>query len=103
MRRFSILICLLVFLASCAPSQTSKSGVTITVWHWMTDRQAAFSELAKRYEEKTGARVNFELYAPSDAYSQKVRAAAQGANLPDLFGILGEKRDFAFGCDGKID
>jgi len=39
--------------------------------------------------------VNFELYAPSDAYSQKVRAAAQGNNLPDLFGILGEKRDFA--------
>jgi ABC-type glycerol-3-phosphate transport system substrate-binding protein len=35
------------------------------------------------------------LYAPSDAYSQKVRAAAQGANLPDIFGILGEKRDFS--------
>jgi len=35
------------------------------------------------------------LYAPSDAYSQKVRAAAQGATLPDVFGILGEKRDFA--------
>ncbi|MBU1905880.1 MAG: extracellular solute-binding protein, partial [Candidatus Omnitrophica bacterium] len=28
-------------------------------------------------------------------YSQKVRAAAQGQNLPDIFGILGEKRDFA--------
>jgi len=61
----------------------------------MTDRDPAFKELAKRYEEKTGVKVNFELYAPSDAYSQKVRAAAQGSNLPDIFGILGEKRDFA--------
>ncbi len=61
----------------------------------MTDRESAFQELANRYEAKTGVKVNFELYAPSDAYSQKVRAAAQGINLPDVFGILGEKRDFA--------
>jgi len=79
---------------------TSKDAVnkqtpSIEVWHWMTDRQTAFFELAKRYEAKTGIKVNFQLYAPSDAYSQKVRAAGQGMNLPDIFGILGEKRDFA--------
>lgn len=67
----------------------------ITVWHWMTDREGAFQELAKRYEAKTGVKVNFELYAPSDAYTQKVCAAAQGVNLPDIFGVLVEKRDFA--------
>jgi ABC-type glycerol-3-phosphate transport system substrate-binding protein len=61
----------------------------------MTDRNPAFQVLAKKYEALTGIRVNFELYAPSDAYSQKIRAAAQGINLPDIFGILGEKRDFA--------
>jgi ABC-type glycerol-3-phosphate transport system substrate-binding protein len=61
----------------------------------MTDRQAAFDELAKRYEQATGVKVSFELFAPSDAYSQKIRAAAQGDNLPDVFGILGEKQDFA--------
>jgi ABC-type glycerol-3-phosphate transport system substrate-binding protein len=61
----------------------------------MTDRQKTFEELAKRFEAETGIKINFELYAPSDAYSQKVRAAAQGNNLPDIFGILGEKRDFA--------
>ncbi len=61
----------------------------------MTDRDATFQELAKKYEILTGVKVNFELYAPSDAYSQKIRAAAQGINLPDVFGILGEKRDFA--------
>jgi ABC-type glycerol-3-phosphate transport system substrate-binding protein len=80
-------------ISGCAPKKEAKP--TITVWHWMTDREPSFQELAKRYEAKTGIKVNFDLYAPSDIYSQKVRAAAQGANLPDIFGILGEKRDFA--------
>lgn len=61
----------------------------------MTDRDATLQELAKQYEVSTGVKVNFELYAPSDVYAQKIRAAAQGVNLPDVFGVLGEKRDFA--------
>ncbi|MGE5307519.1 MAG: ABC transporter substrate-binding protein [Deltaproteobacteria bacterium] len=61
----------------------------------MTDRQKAFEQLAREYERQTGVKVTFELFAPPDIYSQKVRAAAQGNNLPDIFGILGEKRDFA--------
>ena len=90
----SILITAFLFLtAGCAAK--GNSGKNITVWHWMTDREPAFRELAKRYEANSGIKINFELYAPSDAYSQKVRAAAQGSNLPDIFGILGEKRDFA--------
>ena len=91
------IICSLLLLFSmvgCAP-QKETGKTAITIWHWMTDRAPALQELVKRYEAKTGIKVNFELYAPSDAYSQKVRAAAQGANLPDIFGILGEKRDFA--------
>ncbi|MBM3246840.1 MAG: extracellular solute-binding protein [Candidatus Omnitrophica bacterium] len=61
----------------------------------MTDREPAFQKLAQDYQAHTGIKVKFELYAPSDAYSQKIRAAAQGSNLPDIFGLLGEKRDFA--------
>jgi ABC-type glycerol-3-phosphate transport system substrate-binding protein len=61
----------------------------------MADRQNAFEELSRRYQEATGVRIVFELFAPSEAYAQKVRAAAQGANLPDIFGILGEKQDLA--------
>ncbi|MFZ2357646.1 MAG: extracellular solute-binding protein [Candidatus Omnitrophota bacterium] len=87
-------VCCLVFIIGCA-SKKETGKTTISVWHWMTDREPAFQELAKRYEAQTGIKVNFDLYAPSDAYSQKVRAAAQGTNLPDIFGILGEKRDFA--------
>lgn len=83
----------LILISGCSPKIDSSK--VVTVWHWMTDREPAFKELAKRYEAKTGIKVNFELYAPSDAYSQKVRSAVQGANLPDIFGILGEKRDFS--------
>jgi ABC-type glycerol-3-phosphate transport system substrate-binding protein len=80
----------------CSSQSSTQAKVkSITVWHWMTDRQPAFEELAKRYEAVSGVKVNFELYAPSDAYTQKIRAAAQGENLPDVFGILAAKRDFA--------
>jgi len=99
MRKVALLVFVLLaasFSFGCAPKDANKTAkTTIVVWHWMTDREPAFQELAKRYEAKTGVKIDFELYAPSDAYSQKVRAAAQGSNLPDIFGILGEKRDFA--------
>ncbi|MDP2831427.1 MAG: extracellular solute-binding protein, partial [Candidatus Omnitrophota bacterium] len=87
-------IFLLFSVLGCS-AQKLDSKPAISIWHWMTDRDATFQELAKKYETLTGVQVNFELYAPSDAYSQKVRAAAQGMNLPDVFGILGEKRDFS--------
>jgi raffinose/stachyose/melibiose transport system substrate-binding protein len=85
-----------IFLASCGPQLQKKEQVkSIKIWHWMSDKEEAFLELAKRYETETGLKVDFELYAPSDAYTQKIRAAAQTNTLPDIFGILGEKRDFA--------
>ena len=91
----SFIVFLSIFLVSCAP-QTGKPRIdTITIWHWMSDRQDVFLELANRYEEEKGIKVNFELYAPSDAYTQKIRAAGQTNTLPDIFGILGERRDFA--------
>ncbi|MDP2939503.1 MAG: extracellular solute-binding protein [Candidatus Omnitrophota bacterium] len=90
--------CLSILFLLSLNSCTNKPAVekpTITIWHWMTDRQDAFQKLANQYEQKTGIKVNFELYAPSDAYTQKVRAAAQGKTLPDIYGLLSEKRDFA--------
>jgi len=90
-----LLVLFILFSVLGCSSQKIDTKPTISIWHWMTDRDAAFQELAKKYEILTGVKVNFELYAPSDAYTQKIRAAAQGMNLPDVFGILGEKRDFA--------
>jgi len=83
-----------LFLTGCA-EQTTQDQEAVTVWHWMSDREEAFQELAARYEKLTGTRVKFDLYAPSEAYAQKVKAAAQTDTLPDIFGVLGEKRDLA--------
>ena len=83
-------------LSGCGkPSGSAKGSGPLRVWHWMTDREEAFNELAKRYEQETGSAVRFELYAPSDVYVQKVRAAAQTDGLPDVYGVLGETRDLA--------
>ncbi|MBI4432910.1 MAG: extracellular solute-binding protein [Candidatus Omnitrophica bacterium] len=67
----------------------------MTIWHWMSDRDDAFNELAKRYTEETGVNVKFDLYAPSEIYSQRVKGAIQTNTLPDIFGVLGENQDFA--------
>ncbi|MBI2104271.1 MAG: extracellular solute-binding protein [Candidatus Omnitrophica bacterium] len=95
-RRFLALFgsALMVGAAGCG-KPAALAAQPLRVWHWMTDREAAFDELAKRYQQETGTRVRFELYAPSDIYVQKVRAAAQTDGLPEVYGVLGELRDLA--------
>jgi raffinose/stachyose/melibiose transport system substrate-binding protein len=78
----------LTLMGCSKPSHPSDS---LQIWHWMTDRQDAFETLAKKYEQETGIKVKFELFSPSDAYSQKVVAAAQARVLPDVYGILDKK------------
>ncbi len=74
----SIILCVFaLFSVLGCSSQKIDSKPTITVWHWMTDRDPSFQALAKKYEALTGGRGNFERYAPSDAYCQKIRAAAR--------------------------
>jgi ABC-type glycerol-3-phosphate transport system substrate-binding protein len=83
------LIISILFLIGCAKPPKEKK---IVIWHWMIDRQPAFEELAQRYQATTGIEVEFKLFFPPDIYSQKVIAAARAGNLPDIFGILGEKK-----------
>ena len=92
MKKYIILFLAVLFLAGCK-TRERKEGIII--WHWMTDRESAFEILAEEYENLQGVPVIFELYAPSEVYSKKVRAAAQVGNLPDIYGILGAKKDFA--------
>ncbi|MFH1045584.1 MAG: extracellular solute-binding protein [Candidatus Omnitrophota bacterium] len=88
-----LLVSIIIPLGGCGKTAAPKADVV--VWHWMTDRKAAFEELTQRYKNETGIKVEFKLFAPSEIYSQKIRAATQAATLPDLFGVLGEKKDFA--------
>ncbi|MBI4341066.1 MAG: extracellular solute-binding protein [Candidatus Omnitrophica bacterium] len=93
--RFAIVAAALLVVAGCGRSPTAKGPAPLRVWHWMTDREEAFTELARRYRQQTGTAIHFELYAPSDVYVQKVRSAAQTDGLPDIYGVLGETRDIA--------
>ncbi len=93
-RLLSTLCSLLFFTLFSGCGQQKETSEGITLWHWMSDREEVLEELAKRYESQTGIVIDFDLYAPSDAYTQKVRAAAQANTLPDIYGILGESRDF---------
>ena len=88
----SLALCLFLSLG-CA--QKKEDLNTIIVWHWMTDRQKAFEELAALYEKQTGVKVKIDLYAPSDAYSQRIVASAQSRVLPDIYGVLDKKEIFA--------
>ena len=91
-----ILAAALTLLASgCGKPAATNKPQTVRIWHWMTDRETALNELARRYTEQTGIPVHFELYAPTDAYVQKIRSAAQTNGLPEVYGILGEMRDLA--------
>jgi ABC-type glycerol-3-phosphate transport system substrate-binding protein len=95
-RRYSraALAVALFSMAGCGGGGSS-GGEAVVVWHWMSDREAAFTTLAEKYKAETGQEVRFELYAPSESYVQKVRAAAQTSTLPEIYGVLGETRDFA--------
>jgi len=79
-----------ILLGGCAPQKPKENK--IIVWHWLNDRKDALNKLAADYKAKTGVEVEFKLFSPADIYSQKVIAAARAGNLPDVFGILGEKR-----------
>jgi ABC-type glycerol-3-phosphate transport system substrate-binding protein len=91
--RLFLIVAAVVLIGGCSAKQVDEN--MITVWHWMGDRQETFDNLSSQYENLTGTKVRFELYAPSGAYSQKIKAAAQTNTLPDIFGILGDARDFA--------
>lgn len=90
-----ITLAALVSTYGCAKQPARQKPSEIVVWHWISDRIDAFDELAKQYKAETGIPVKFELYAPTDAYTSKVRAAAQANKLPDIYGVLMEMKDFA--------
>ncbi len=93
MKKFAVLLLSVLILTGCAkkPQETN----TITLWHWMTDRDQAFQKLAQLYEQQTGIKVKIELFAPSDSYTQKIIASSQAKILPDIYGILDNKDTFA--------
>ncbi|MCF7873677.1 MAG: sugar ABC transporter substrate-binding protein [Candidatus Omnitrophica bacterium] len=99
---FTIILLVCFSLVGCGKSKQETSP-KVTIWHWMSDRQDAFEQLAKKYKQENQINIKFELF-PHSAYTQKINAAVAANDLPDLFGILGEKRVLAsFAKEGKIE
>jgi raffinose/stachyose/melibiose transport system substrate-binding protein len=82
-----------ISITGCCCNKPTKNKIVI--WHWVNDRQETFDQLAKQYKNETGIDVEFRLFFPPDIYQQKIVAAARAGNLPDIFGILGEKTTLA--------
>ncbi len=99
MKKVFLVFFFVIFLFSGC-SQSGDQANTVIIWHWMTDRQESFLKLAEQYKDQTGIEVKFDLYAPSDVYSRKIIAAAQARVLPDIFGVLGEKKKLASFIEG---
>lgn len=93
MKKLLLFVLSIFVFTGCAGKPVDSNSITL--WHWMTDRHDAFLQLAKIYKEQTGVEVRIELFAPSDAYSQKVTASTQAKILPDIYGILDTKETFA--------
>lgn len=91
MRKFSFFCPFLILVALFGCSNPLKASNKIILWHWMTDRNDTFEKLAQQYKQETGIEVSIQLFAPSDAYSQKIIAAGQANALPDIYGILDKK------------
>ena len=92
----AMLSCFGLFVVGCSQNETQqKDEDAVKIWHWMTDRQAAFETLAKKYFDETGVKVVFETYAPTDVYKNKITAAASGKLLPDIFNPISDKRELA--------
>jgi ABC-type glycerol-3-phosphate transport system substrate-binding protein len=67
-----------------AQNVTAKhSNVTLTFWHYFTDRAKLFNQFAAQYKKLTGVTVNMELVS-GDVLGQKFQAAAQAHTLPDI-------------------
>ncbi|OIO34777.1 MAG: hypothetical protein AUJ70_00335 [Candidatus Omnitrophica bacterium CG1_02_40_15] len=83
----------LSFIAGCS-SKELKNKADVVIWHWMTDRQDAFEELARKYKDETGVSVKFLVFAPSEVYVQKIWGAAQANLLPEIYSPLGDDRKY---------
>ena len=99
---FALIMVGLVVYFSMTTGKSKTDSNALLVWHWMTDRHETFQKLAEMYQKETGKKVVFELDAPSDLFTTKVRAAAQTNTLPDIFGVLGGSQDLANFINSKL-
>ena len=78
--------------ASTAASDQSSKGVTISYMasqNWVTDAE---KELGKKFEEKTGIKVDYQI-VPADQYDQMLLTKLNSGECTDIFGHQSGKFD----------
>lgn len=70
--------------------KVQKEEINIVIWHYLNDRDELMKEFAKEYEQKTGVKVDFQLYS-GDQMGAKIQAATQAKTLPDAWTGVGLK------------
>jgi len=94
------LVCVLMVLAGCASSSQS-SQVQLTMWLVGSEAQAkTINELAQRFTERTGIRVQCEAVSWGEAHSKYLTAVAGGVQ-PDI-GTMGLTWGAEFGRLGAL-
>ncbi|WP_188892493.1 ABC transporter substrate-binding protein [Paenibacillus radicis (ex Gao et al. 2016)] len=90
MYAMGILLVVAALVVSACSSGSGNGGSeggakkTLKMWTWKVAYGPGFEAAAKLYEEKTGIKVEIETFTPDDTYRQKVQAAANSKNLPDV-------------------
>ena len=70
--------------AGTGAPKAKDSAVTLTFWHYFTDRKDLMTKLADTYQKQTGVKVEMVLISSGDTLGQKFQAAAQAKTLPDI-------------------
>ncbi len=90
MRRFFLVLVLALFVTGLAVSGGKKEAATtddaagLTLWTWKIAMAPGFEAAGRLFEEATGNRVTVEAFSPDETYRQRVIAAANSGDLPDV-------------------
>ncbi|RXZ83228.1 extracellular solute-binding protein [Paenibacillaceae bacterium] len=85
-----VMLAAMLLVSACSSGGKGSSGEggssnkTLKLWTWKVAYVPGFEAAAELYKEKTGVKVEIETFTPDDTYRQKVQAAANSKNLPDV-------------------
>lgn len=79
-----VLVAILVFTMCAAPLALGAKK-TIVFWHYLTDRHELLQDFAKEYEQKTGVKVDVQLFPGDQDVEKKIEAAIQAGTAPDIY------------------
>ncbi|GAA2212589.1 hypothetical protein GCM10009850_080510 [Nonomuraea monospora] len=72
-------------LAGCSsPDESATGGVELTFMNQSRGQEAALTQLAQQYSQKTGVKITVETPGPVD-YLPKLQAKAQSRSMPDVY------------------